>query len=49
LSEDVVGYAVIEGLGYGEIARMTGQKESTLRSIYSRGKAKLAQMIKAQL
>ena len=45
----VVNLVLIEGLGYGEIARMTGQKESTLRSIYSRGKAKLAQMIKAQL
>lgn len=38
----ILDLTLIEGLGYDEIARMTRRKESTLRSIYARGKARLA-------
>ena len=43
----VLALVLIEGLDYGEIARITGKKETTLRSLYSRGRAKLARMLKA--
>ena len=45
----VLALVLIEGLDYGEIARITGKKETTLRSLYSRGRAKLARMLKAEM
>ncbi|MBQ8021584.1 MAG: RNA polymerase sigma factor [Bacteroidales bacterium] len=42
----VLNLVLIEGLDYSEIARLTGQKESTLRSIYARGRARLAERLK---
>ncbi len=38
----VLNLILIEGMDYGEISRLTSQKETTLRSIFSRGRAKLA-------
>lgn len=42
----ILNLVLIEGLDYGEIARLTGKRETTLRSIYSRGRAKLIQQCK---
>ena len=42
----VLDLVLIEGLDYGEIAAITGRKETTLRSLYSRGRAKLIEMLK---
>ena len=42
----VLNLVLIEGLDYGEIAGLTGRKETTLRSLYSRGRAKLIEMLK---
>ena len=42
----VLDLVLIEGLDYGEIAALTGRKETTLRSLYSRGRAKLIEMLK---
>ena len=36
---------LIEGLDYGEISALTGKKEVTLRSLYSRGKARLSRIL----
>ena len=38
--------SLVEGLDYGEMAVCTGQKEETLRSLCSRGKKKLIQILK---
>lgn len=43
----VLSLVLIEGMDYAGIARLTGQKETTLRSWYSRGRAKLAKELKA--
>ena len=45
----VLNLTLIEGLGYREIAGMTQQKESTLRSIFARGKAKLAARLREDM
>ena len=42
----VLDLVLIEGLDYGEIAALTGRKEPTLRSLYSRGRCKLLEMLK---
>lgn len=42
----VLDLVLIEGLDYGEIAALTGRKESTLRSICSRGRARLTEQLK---
>ena len=42
----VLNLVLTEGLSYAEIAKMTGQKENTLRSVYARGKARLAAKLK---
>ena len=42
----VLNLVLSEGLDYGEIAGLTGRKETTLRSLYSRGRAKLIEMLK---
>ena len=42
----VLNLVLIEGLDYGEIAEMTGRKETTLRSLYSRGRNKLTVLLK---
>ena len=41
----VLTLVLIEGLDYGEIADLTGKKEPTLRSLYSRGRTKLIGML----
>ena len=43
----VLDLVLIEGLDYGEIAEMTGRKQTTLRSIYSRGLDKLREMLRS--
>ncbi|MBR4525377.1 MAG: sigma-70 family RNA polymerase sigma factor [Bacteroidales bacterium] len=43
----VLYLVLIEGLDYGEIAEMTGRKQTTLRSIYSRGLDKLRAMLRS--
>ena len=45
----ILNLTLIEGLGYGEIARLTHQKESTLRSIFARGKARLAARLREDM
>lgn len=42
----VLSLVLIEGLDYAEIAACTGQKETTLRSLYSRGRNKLVELLK---
>ena len=42
----VLNLSLIEGLSYGQIAEMTGQKEVTLRSICARGKQKLIKLLR---
>ena len=42
----ILDLILIEGMDYSEIARMTGQKEATLRSWYSRGRRKLIEELK---
>ena len=44
----ILDLILIEGMDYAGIARMTGQKEVTLRSWYSRGRAKLIKELKTQ-
>jgi len=43
----VLSLVLIEGLDYSEIAEMTGRKQTTLRSIYSRGLDKLRAMLRS--
>ena len=42
----VVSLHLFEGLDYQEIAQLTGSRESTIRSLYMRGRNQLAQKIK---
>ena len=42
----ILNLVLLEGLDYEEIAALTGRKETTLRSLYSRGRAKLAELLK---
>ena len=42
----VLCLVLIEGLDYGEIAALTGRKETTLRSLYARGRHKLIELLK---
>lgn len=42
----VLDLVLVEGLDYGEISSLTGKKETTLRSLYSRGRHKLIEMLK---
>lgn len=44
----VLSLLLVEGYDYQEIAQITMQGESTVRSQFSRGKAMLAQLIKGQ-
>ena len=45
----VLNLSLIEGLDYGEIAALTGSKETTLRSICSRGRARLVELLKQKI
>ena len=42
----VLDLVLIEGLDYGEIAGLTGRKETTLRSLYARGRQKLIDLLR---
>ena len=42
----VLDLVLVEGLDYGEIAALTGKKETTRRSLYARGRCKLIEMLK---
>ena len=42
----VLDLVLVEGLDYSEIAALTGRKETTLRSLYARGRCKLIEMLK---
>ena len=42
----VLDLVLIEGLDYREIATLTGRKETTLRSLYARGRQKLIALLK---
>jgi len=42
----VLNLVLIEGLDYGEIAELTGRKETTLRSLYARGRSRLTTLLK---
>ena len=44
----ILDLILIEGMDYAGIARLTGQKEATLRSWYSRGRAKLIKELKTE-
>jgi RNA polymerase sigma-70 factor (ECF subfamily) len=41
----ILNLVLIEGLDYEEIAALTGKKEPTLRSLYSRGRSKLMKLL----
>ena len=45
----IVSLYLFEGYDYKEIEQITGAKEGTLRTIYSRGLSKLNQMVKEEL
>ncbi len=45
----ILDLVLIEGMDYAGISRMTGQKETTLRSWYSRGRAKLVKELKTSM
>ena len=45
----VLDLVLIEGLDYREISRLTGTKETTLRSLYARGRNKLATLLKTEM
>ncbi|MBR4585358.1 MAG: sigma-70 family RNA polymerase sigma factor [Bacteroidales bacterium] len=45
----VLNLVLIEGLDYEEIAGLTGRKETTLRSLFSRGRAKLAESLRKKI
>ena len=42
----VLNLVLVEGLDYAEIAELTGRKETTLRSLYSRGRTRLIALLK---
>ena len=42
----ILDLVLIEGLDYGEIAGLTGRKETTLRSLYARGRHKLIDLLR---
>ena len=42
----IVDLVLIEGLDYGEIAAITGRKETTLRSLFARGRHKLIDLLR---
>ena len=42
----ILNLVLLEGLDYEEISAFTGKKEVTIRSIYSRGRAKLIKRLK---
>lgn len=44
----ILDLILIEGMDYSGIARLTGQKEATLRSWFSRGRKKLIKELKTQ-
>ena len=44
----ILDLILIEGMDYAGIARLTGQKEATLRSWFSRGRKKLIKELKTQ-
>ena len=44
----ILDLILIEGMDYAGIAKLTGQKEVTLRSWYSRGRKRLIKELKAQ-
>ena len=45
----VLNLVLIEGLDYEEIAALTGSKQTTLRSLYSRGRARLADNLRKKI
>ena len=45
----ILDLVLIERMDYAGISRMTGQKETTLRSWYSRGRAKLVKELKTSM
>ena len=45
----ILDLVLIEGMDYAGISRLTGQKETTLRSWYSRGRAKLVKELKTSM
>lgn len=45
----ILDLVLIEGMDYSGIARLTGQKEVTLRSWFSRGRARLAKELKTSM
>ena len=44
----IMNLTLLEGLDYEEIAGITGEREGTIRTQFSRGKAKLAEILKRQ-
>ena len=45
-SKLILDLVLIEGLDYGEIAQVTGEREGTLRTQFSRAKARLAEILR---
>lgn len=44
----ILNLVLVEGLDYDEIAGLTGERAGTLRTQFSRGKAKLVEILKAK-
>ena len=42
----VLNLVLLEGLDYEEIANLTGEREGTIRTQFSRGRVKLAEKLK---
>lgn len=45
----VLNLVLLEGLDYQEIAGLTGKKETTLRSLYARGRSKLTDLLNKKI
>jgi RNA polymerase sigma factor (sigma-70 family) len=45
-SKLILNLVLVEGLDYEEIASLTGEREGTLRTQFSRAKARLSEILK---
>ena len=45
----MLNLVLLEGLDYQEIAGLTGKKETTLRSLYARGRSKLIDLLNKKI
>ena len=48
-SRIILTLVLVEGLDYGEISALTGEREGTLRAQYSRARKRLAALLKQKM